>query len=176
MEASFIDFDAIPEPPTVTVQQTPVAADASSVPLATSSSNDWANFDSLPNVKTTTPAPDSVESLLSGLSVPASSSGPFAPPTNLSSFNSSGIQDSSFGPSFGNAAPPSVNTTGGAHYSSFGSAPTNVPPTGGQWPTTNPQQQPLLPGGIQQPVSGVSSTNKVCYVLEKFISFYINVI
>ncbi|XP_057768108.1 probable ADP-ribosylation factor GTPase-activating protein AGD14 [Salvia miltiorrhiza] len=145
VEASFIDFDAVPEPPTVTVQQ--------------SSSNDWANFDSLPDLKTTTPASNSVESLLSGLSVPASSSGPFAPPGTSSSFSSTGIQGSSFGPSFGDTAPPSGIPTGAASVSSFGSAPTHAP-TGGQWPTMNPQQQPLFPGGIQQPVSGGSSINK----------------
>ncbi|KAG6413823.1 hypothetical protein SASPL_126538 [Salvia splendens] len=145
VETSFIDFDAVPEPPpTVTVQQP--------------SSNDWANFDSLPDVKTTTPASNSVESLLSGLSVPASSSGPFAPPGTSSSFSSTGIQGSSFGPSFGDTAPPSGIPTGGASVSPFGSAPINAP-TGGQWPTMNPQQQPLFPSGIQQPLSGGSSLN-----------------
>ncbi|KAL1563392.1 putative ADP-ribosylation factor GTPase-activating protein AGD14 isoform X1 [Salvia divinorum] len=144
-EASFIDFDAVPEaPPTVTVQQP--------------SSHDWANFDSLPNAKTTTPASNSVESLLSGLSVPASSSGPYTPP-GTSSFSSAGIQDSLFGPSFVNTPPPSVIPAGGASLSSFDSAPANAP-TGGQWPTMNPQQPPLFPGGIQQPVSGGSSVNK----------------
>ncbi|KAL1554878.1 putative ADP-ribosylation factor GTPase-activating protein AGD14 [Salvia divinorum] len=140
VETSFIDFDAVPEPPpTVTVQQP--------------SSNDWANFDSLPDVKTTTPASNSVESLLSGLSVPASLSGPLAPPGTSSSFSSTGIQGLSF------TAPPSVIPTGGASVSPFGSAPINAP-TGGQWPTMNPQQPPLFPGGIQQPLSGGSSLNK----------------
>ncbi|KAH6761606.1 hypothetical protein C2S52_019039 [Perilla frutescens var. hirtella] len=157
VEASFIDFDAIPEPPTVTVQQTQVAADASSVPLATSSSNDWANFDSLPVVKTTTPALNSMESLLSGLSVPTSSSGPSPPPGALSSFQSTGIQASPFGSSFGSIAPPPVIPTGGAPVSSFGPAPSNAP-VGGQWPTMNPHQQSLFPGGIEQPVSGGSSS------------------
>ncbi|XP_042065751.1 probable ADP-ribosylation factor GTPase-activating protein AGD14 [Salvia splendens] len=145
VEASFIDFDAVPEPPpTVAVQQP--------------SSNDWANFDSPSDAKIITPASNSVESLLSGLSVPTSSSGPYAPP-GMSSLSSTSIQDSLFGPSFGNTAPPSVTPAGDASLSSFASVSANVP-TEGQWPTMNPQQQPLFPGGIPHPVSGGSSVNK----------------
>lgn len=191
VEASFIDFDAVTEPPvTVTVQQTQhPASDASSVQLTTSSSNDWANFDSMPEVKTNTAASNSVESLLLGLSVPASSSGPSAPVGKLSPFQSTGSQGSSFGSSVGSTALPSVVPTGGAPASSLGqlanaggSLLTNAP-TGGQWPTMNPQQQSLFPGGIDLPVSqlvtpvtGGSSSNKVCHMSVNLLSSIFDVI
>ncbi|KAI3446979.1 hypothetical protein Pfo_003644 [Paulownia fortunei] len=177
VEASFIDFDSVPEPPTVPQTQQ-AAADASSVQLATSSSNDWANFDSVPEVKIYTAPSNYVESVLSELSIPAPTSGPSAPVGKLSPFQSSGSQGSSLGSSFASTAPPTVLPPGGAPAVSLGPAPqlanvegsllTNAPaPAGGQWPTMKPQQQSLFPVGIGQPVSqlvapviGGSSSNK----------------
>ncbi|KAL8497925.1 hypothetical protein ACS0TY_021320 [Phlomoides rotata] len=170
VEASLIDFDAVPEPP-VTVQQPPAAGNASSVQLAASNSNNWANFDSVPEMKTNTAPSNSVESLLSGLSIPASSSVPSTHLGNISPFQPSGSLGSSFGSSFGSTAIPPVGPT--APASSLGPA-ANVggslfinAPTGGQWPTMNPQQHSLFPGGINPsvsqlvtPVTGGSVSNK----------------
>lgn len=151
VEASLIDFDAVPEPP-VTVQQPQPA-----VQPAASNSNNWANFDSVPKVETNVGPSNSVESLLSGLSIPVSSSVP-------SPFQPSG---SSFGSSFGSTAIPPVGPTGAAPASSLGPAAnvggslfTNVP-TGGQWPTVNPQQHSLFPPVSQlvTPVTGGSPWN-----------------
>ncbi|KAL0427078.1 UNVERIFIED_CONTAM: hypothetical protein Slati_2882600 [Sesamum latifolium] len=152
VEASFIDFDSVPEPPiTVTVPQTQqVPPDASSVQLTASSGNDWANFDSVPQVKAYTAPSNSLESVLSELSIPAPTSGTSAPVGNLSSFQSSGSQGSSFGSSFGSAGSLLANDL-----------------ARGQWTTMNSQKHSVLPGGIGQPVSqlvtpavGGSSSNE----------------
>ncbi|KAL0315610.1 UNVERIFIED_CONTAM: putative ADP-ribosylation factor GTPase-activating protein AGD14 [Sesamum radiatum] len=165
MEASFIDFDSVPEPPvTVTTPQTQqVPPDASSVQLTASSGNDWANFDSVPEVKAYTAPSNSLESVLSELSIPAPTSGASAPMGNLSSFQSSGSQGSSFGSSFGSAGPSSVLPHGGNPVASLGPVPqqlVNVEGSllandlaRGQWTTMNSQNHSVLPGGIGQPVS-----------------------
>ncbi|KAL0345305.1 UNVERIFIED_CONTAM: putative ADP-ribosylation factor GTPase-activating protein AGD14 [Sesamum radiatum] len=179
VEASFIDFDSVPEPPiTVTVPQTQQAPpDVSSVQLTASSGNDWANFDSVPEVKAYTAPSNSLESVLSELSIPAPPSGASAPAGNLSSFQSSESQGSSFRSSFGSAGPSSVLPHGGAHAASPGPVPqqlVNVEGSflandlaRGQWTNMNPQKHSVLPGGIGQPVSqlvtpavGGSSSNE----------------
>ncbi|KAK4430765.1 putative ADP-ribosylation factor GTPase-activating protein AGD14 [Sesamum alatum] len=179
VEASFIDFDSVPEPLiTVTVPQTQqVAPDASSVQLTASSDNDWANFDSVPEVKAYTAPSNSLESVLSELSIPAPTSGASAPVGHVSSLQSSGSQGSSFGSSFGSAGLSSVLPHGGAPAASLGPGPqqlVNVEDSllandlaRGQWTTMNPQTHSVLPGGIVQPVSqlvtpvvGGSSSNE----------------
>ncbi|KAK4391630.1 putative ADP-ribosylation factor GTPase-activating protein AGD14 [Sesamum angolense] len=151
-----------------------VPPDASSVQLTASNGNDWANFDSVPEVKAYTAPSNSLESVLSELSIPAPKSGASAPVGNLSSFQSSGSQGSSFGSSFG---PSSVLPHGGNPAASLGPVPqqlVNVEGSllandlaRGQWTTMNSQNHSVLPGGIGQPVSqpvtpavGGSSSNE----------------
>jgi len=73
---TLIDFDAVPEPPTTAIQQTQQAAVAHSVPQPTTSpsADNWAAFDSPPEVKIPqAPAnTNSLDSVLSQLSVSAS--------------------------------------------------------------------------------------------------------
>ncbi|XP_027173935.1 probable ADP-ribosylation factor GTPase-activating protein AGD14 [Coffea eugenioides] len=78
IEASLIDFDAAPELPVpAPVQPQQSAASASIAQTATPSSDNWANFDSVAEVKASQPRVNSnpLESVLSQLSVPASVSG-----------------------------------------------------------------------------------------------------
>ncbi|KAG8367406.1 hypothetical protein BUALT_Bualt16G0068600 [Buddleja alternifolia] len=178
VEASFIDFDSVPEPPiTVNVPRTQQeATDASAVQLTASSNDNWANFDSLHEVKVYTAASNSMESVLSELSVPAPTSGP-----------SGGSQNSSFGSSFGSIAPLSVLSPSGAPATAIVSPPqlANVggsllpnAPAGGQWPNMKPQQHSVFPGGIGQPVPQLAASaidgslsNKVCPVIVIFFPF-----
>lgn len=171
VEASFIDFDSVPEPPTVP-QAKQVATDASSVQLTTSSGNDWANFDAAPEVKTYTAPLNSVESMLSELSFLAPSSGPSAPV---------GSQGSSLWSSSGSTAPPSVPASLGAGppLPTVGDSMLTHASTGGQWPAMN--AEPVFPGGIAQPVSqvvtpviGGSSSNKVTDVNSNSSLLYLN--
>ncbi|GFP84504.1 probable ADP-ribosylation factor GTPase-activating protein agd14 [Phtheirospermum japonicum] len=175
VEASFIDFDSVPDPPTVPPTQQ-AAADASFVQVTTSNGNDWANFESVMEVKIHAEPLSSVESVLSELLTPAPTSGLSVPVGKLPPFQSSASQGSSSGSSFGSATLPSVPPHGGAPAASFGPAPqlTNVEgsmltnaPIGGQWPAMIPQQHFVFPGAISQPVSqlvtpviGGSSSNK----------------
>ncbi|KAL3839861.1 hypothetical protein ACJIZ3_024452 [Penstemon smallii] len=95
VEASFIDFDSDPVTTSTTVSQTQAVTDASSVQqLAALSGDNWANFDSVPQVKVVnTAASNSLESVLLDLSIPAPVSGPSSSmsiPPFLSSSGSSG--------------------------------------------------------------------------------------
>ncbi|KAL7093537.1 hypothetical protein ACP275_11G045900 [Erythranthe tilingii] len=130
VEASFIDFDSVPEPPTVPPPQQ-VATDAS-VHLTTSNNNDWANFDAVPEVKTYNAPSNSLESLFSGLSIPApTSSGNTALPAVL----------------------PPVSASAASHLDNIGGNVLTQAPTGGQWPNMVAEQHLVFPGGIGQPVS-----------------------
>ncbi|KAL3623999.1 hypothetical protein CASFOL_032815 [Castilleja foliolosa] len=145
VEASFIDFDSVPDPPTVPQTQQPVA-DASFGQVTASNGNDWANFESVPEVKIHAEPSSSVDSALSELFSPAPTSGLSAPVSKLPPLQSSASLDSSFESSFGSATPPSVLPHGGVPAASFG-----------QWPAMNPQQHFVFPGGISQPVSQLVS-------------------
>ncbi|PIN12229.1 hypothetical protein CDL12_15157 [Handroanthus impetiginosus] len=118
---------------------------------------------------------NSVESVLSELSITAPTSGSSAPLGNSSTFPSSGSQGSFLDSSFGNTAPASVLPSGSAAVASLGPAPqlANVQgslphaPTGGQWQNSKPQQHSLFPEAVLQPVSqlvtpvaGGSASNK----------------
>ncbi|KAL3825142.1 hypothetical protein ACJIZ3_021171 [Penstemon smallii] len=158
VEASLIDFDSVPTV-TATAPPTQVATDGSSVQLAASSGDNWANFDSVPQVKVNTAPLNSVESALFELSIPASTSGPSSS-MGISHFQSSG----SSGSSFGITAPTSGFPSSGAPPASLGPASrfTNTEggllanaPTVGQWPTMNPQQHSMFPGGSGHPVPGL---------------------
>ncbi|KAL0337439.1 UNVERIFIED_CONTAM: putative ADP-ribosylation factor GTPase-activating protein AGD14 [Sesamum calycinum] len=125
MEASFIDFDSVPEPPvTVTTPQTQqVPPDASSVQLTASSGNDWANFDSVPEWLTR---------LIFGSSF--GSAGP------SSVLPHGGNPVASLGP----VPQQLVNVEGSLLANDLAR---------GQWTTMNSQNHSVLPGGIGQPVS-----------------------
>ncbi|XP_073132286.1 uncharacterized protein [Henckelia pumila] len=157
-EASFIDFDSVPEPVVAaTIPQTQHSAtNAAPVQQIASSDNNWANFDSFPEVKVQTPVLNSVESLLSELSIEVSISGPPAPASMPSPFLSSGSEGSSLGSTYGSVAPPSFFPSDGT--SSFANAP-----TGGQWPIPNSHQDSMFPGArglsIPQPAATISATS-----------------
>lgn len=148
-EASFIDFDSVPEPPVTAPVNKQVSVDAaSSVQLTASSGHDWANFDSVSQVKAYTAASNSVESVLSGLSITTPATGPAAIGSSLgSNAPPSGAPTASFGPSPQQKASIEDNLLGNS-----------AAPTGGQWTTVNPQQHSLVQGGIGQPVSQQVST------------------
>lgn len=178
IEASLIDFDAAPEPPVpAVVQPQQSAASTSTTQIATPSTDNWANFDSVAEVKASQPPVSSnpLESVLAQLSVPASVSGHVAVTPGignasvgtLSSFpNVSPV--TSFGAPFGNAAPASVlaNNSTATLTGNPAAAPApgpvaslpipggnsfgNVVP-GGQWPQPQPYSSFPAVGG--QPLS-----------------------
>ncbi|CAA0808796.1 NSP (nuclear shuttle protein)-interacting GTPase [Striga hermonthica] len=176
LEASFIDFDAVSDLPTVPQTEEAVAADALSVQLNKSSGNDWANFDSVQEAGKTVPS-SSMESVLSELLTEAPKSGLSAPVGTLPPIQSSSSQGSStLLASFGSAVPQSAFPSGGAPAASLGpeAQSSNLErnlltdaSTGGQWPTMIPQQHFVSPGGVTQfssqivtPVIGGPSSNK----------------
>ncbi|KAL2553961.1 NSP (nuclear shuttle protein)-interacting GTPase [Forsythia ovata] len=187
METSLIDFDSAPEPPvTAAVPQTQqLATDRSAVQPASSSSDNWANFDAVPDVKVAQAALNTnpVLSVLSELSIPASSSGPSAGghgnnmftalTGNIPAFPSGSAQTTSFGSAYGGTAHPAsaisnsvMVSPAGAPAASLGPAPM-LPNafTGGKWPIMQPQQPSVFPGvaGLpnSQPVSvGGPSSNQ----------------
>lgn len=162
-ESSLIDFDAVPEPPlTTAVPKTQESVIGLSMVQPTASSNDnWANFDSVPEVKVSQ-APSNanfLESVLSELSVPASL--PATAPvgnTSVSPFGGAPPVSNSvaFPPGGGPTAAP------GQGFNSLFSV------DGGQWNTPNPQQQFSYPAsGGQTPgqpftrAIGGASSNQV---------------
>ncbi|XP_075508972.1 uncharacterized protein LOC142545591 isoform X2 [Primulina tabacum] len=163
VEASFIDFDPVPEPVVAaTIPQTHHSAtNAAPVQQIASTDNNWANFDSFPEVKFPTPVSNSVESLLSELSIEVSTSGPpapaAAPASKLSPFLSSGSEGSSLGSTYGSLAPQSLFPSDGT--SSFANTPTG----GGQWAILNSHQNSMFPGAnglsVPQPVATISATS-----------------
>ncbi|KZV27458.1 hypothetical protein F511_02567 [Dorcoceras hygrometricum] len=157
VEASFIDFDSVPEPVVAApIPQSQHSATNSAPVQHISSDNNWANFDSVPVVKVQTPVSNSVESLLSELSIEVSPSGPAAPPNKSSPFLSSVSEGSSLGSTYGSVAPPSLFPSVGT--TSFANAP-----TGGQWPIPNSHQDSMFPGAnvlsVPQPVTTISATS-----------------
>ncbi|CAI9100293.1 OLC1v1037258C1 [Oldenlandia corymbosa var. corymbosa] len=170
-ETSLIDFDAAPEPPAPPAAQPPQAA--TSVPVAQTampSNDNWANFDSVAEVKVSQPPVNTnpLESMLSQLSVPSSIPGdltgtpgsgtglPTSSAATVAAFPDS-QQVASFGLPFGNVAPPasvanksaaflsgppSANTGPGVLPQLGGNAFGN-PVTGGHW--SQPQTQSLFP-------------------------------
>ncbi|XP_058206769.1 probable ADP-ribosylation factor GTPase-activating protein AGD14 isoform X1 [Rhododendron vialii] len=122
---SLIDFDAVPEPPTTEIQQTQPAAVAQSVAQPTTSSNadNWASFDSPPEVKVPqAPAnANSLESVLSQLSVSAS-----VPAQTAGIFGSGGFPTTA--PFASMSALPSASNSPGAAVPVNNS--TNLPPVG----------------------------------------------
>ncbi|XP_051114066.1 uncharacterized protein LOC127239790 [Andrographis paniculata] len=142
VEASFIDFDSVPEPPITAPVNKQVPVATSSVQQTASSGNDWANFDSAPQVKAYAAASNSVESVLSELSITTHTPGHAALGSNSSS----------------SGAPP-----GGAAMVSSGQPPqqilhtegytlqnTNAPTTTGPWSALSPQQvvTPIIGGSL----------------------------
>ncbi|GER26273.1 Arf-GAP domain and FG repeats-containing protein [Striga asiatica] len=167
-EASFIDFDAVSDLPTVPQTEEAVAADALSVQLNKSSGNDWANFDSVQEAGKTVPS-SSMESVLSELLTEAPKSGLSAPVGTLPPIQSSSSQGSSTPlAAFGSAIPQSAFPSVAIPQSS--NLERNLltdASTGGQWPTMIPQQHSVFPRGVTQlssqivtPVIGGPSSNK----------------
>ncbi|KAL2532664.1 NSP (nuclear shuttle protein)-interacting GTPase [Abeliophyllum distichum] len=188
METSLIDFDSAPEPPvTAAVPQTQQLATATSAVQPTSSSSDnWANFDAVPDVTVAQAALNTnpVLSVLSELSIPASSSGPSAGghsndmftalTGNVPAFPSGSAQTTSFGAAYGGAAHPASAISNSAMVSPAGVPAASLGPapmlpnafTGGKWPIMQPQQPSVFPGvaglpNSQPPVSiGGPSSNQ----------------
>lgn len=108
IETSLIDFDAAPEPPAPAAMPQPQQS-ATGLPVAQnlpSSGDNWANFDSVSEVKASQ-APvsaNSLESVLSELSMPASNPGP----TTVGSL----------GLPFGAVAPPAAGVNSSATFPS----------------------------------------------------------
>ncbi|XP_022897648.1 probable ADP-ribosylation factor GTPase-activating protein AGD14 isoform X2 [Olea europaea var. sylvestris] len=177
MVTSLIDFDSAPapEPPvTAAVPQTQQVVTATSAMQPTSSGDNWANFDSVPDVKVAQAASNSnsVLDVLSELSIPASAPGPSAGSHgndmfnslsgNVPAFPSGSSQTSSFGSAYGGTAYPAAAISNSAMVSPAG-APSASPGTapilptgkgnsfdnaftGGTWPAIQPQQPPVFPG------------------------------
>lgn len=169
VEASFIDFDSVPEPSITETAPKPnqPATDTSSLQQTASSESNWANFDSVSEVKPQTTASNSVESILSALSVPAPAPSSSVPVNMLPPQSSGGLEASFLDSSFGTVAPPPVQApTSGIPSSTLGSSPQFVNAganmfanahAGGQWP---PQQHSGFSGNITQPVPHIiPSTN-----------------
>ncbi|XP_027069164.1 uncharacterized protein [Coffea arabica] len=180
IEASLIDFDAAPEPPVPAPVQPQQSAASTSIAQTTSPSSDnWANFDSVAEVKASQPPVNSnpLESVLSQLSMPASVSGHVAVTPgignalhNASVGTSSAFPNvspvTSFGSPFGNVAPNSV-TANNSTASSTGNPAAAPGPvaslpipggnsfgnavTGGQW--LQPQPHSSFPAVGGQPLS-----------------------
>ncbi|KAM7509484.1 hypothetical protein LguiA_019937 [Lonicera macranthoides] len=146
-ESSLIDFDAVPEPPlTTAVPKTQESVIGLSMVQPTTASNDnWANFDSVPEVKVSQ-APSNanlLESVLSELSVPASLPAT-APVGNASVSPFGGAPPVSNSMAFPSGGGPAAAT--GQGFNSLFSV------DGGQWNTPNPQQQfPYPAPGGQTP-------------------------
>ncbi|XP_024979588.1 probable ADP-ribosylation factor GTPase-activating protein AGD14 isoform X2 [Cynara cardunculus var. scolymus] len=170
-ESSLIDFDAVPEP-TSTVPVPQIQQSASSPALfapqpTTSSNNNWANFDSVQEVKAPhAPTNTNLLDVLSELSVPSSLPGgvgaSLATPGG-SSFPSNAtpqaappghVQWSSFGTSAPVAAPISHSTVapGGAQAATPGPNAFFNTADGGWWQNVHPQQNRLPVTGNQAPV------------------------
>lgn len=154
METSLIDFDAAPEPPAPAAVPQPQQL-GTGLPAAQSlpsGSDNWANFDSVSEVKSSQ-APvsaNSLESVLSELSIPATNPGP----TTVGSL----------GLPFGAVAPPAVGVNTSATFPSGAPVPnpglvhSQPTPAGnlfgnavsqGQWP--QPQPHSLFPAMGGQP-------------------------
>ncbi|CAI9780382.1 unnamed protein product [Fraxinus pennsylvanica] len=140
METSLIDFDSAPAPPVAAaVLQTQQLATDTSAMQPTSSGDNWANFDSVPDVKVAQAASNtnSVLDVLSELSIPVSASGP-----------SAGSH------AYGGTAYPGVAISNSAIVSPAGPAPVlptsggnsfENASTGGKWPVIQPQQPSVFP-------------------------------
>ncbi|KAL3532426.1 hypothetical protein ACH5RR_005947 [Cinchona calisaya] len=175
IEASLIDFDTTPEPPAPAAgQPQQPAVNVSIAQTATPASDNWANFDSMSEVKVSQPPvnPNPLESMLSQLSVPASVSGhlagtpgsgnalPTASAGTVSAFPNI-LPVASFGSPFGNVAPPAAAAfpSGNPAAAPGPVAPLPIPggnsfgnaAIGGQWPQPHPHASFSATGG--QPVS-----------------------
>lgn len=154
METSLIDFDAAPEPPAPAAL--PQAQQSTVAQVAPSGGDNWANFDSMSEVKGSKAPTNAnpLESVLSELSMAAPAPGHLttASTGNTSAFPgpASGV---SFGLPFGSVAPPaaavssSVPFPSGAPASTAGLNHLQPIPGGnsfGQWSQSQPQS--LFPG------------------------------
>ncbi|XP_019229889.1 PREDICTED: probable ADP-ribosylation factor GTPase-activating protein AGD14 isoform X2 [Nicotiana attenuata] len=166
-ETSLIDFDDVPEPaasaPAPQIQQS-----ATVIPVAQptkSAADNWANFDSLAEVKAS-PAPSNtnlLESIFSELAAPATVTGHSAaftggsapPVTPFSSFvpGAATVENSVAFPFGGASAAPTGPTS--LPPVSGGNAFANNP--GGQWSNMLPQQSSLFPVTGPQPISQLST-------------------
>lgn len=165
IETSLIDFDAAPEPPAPAAMPQPQQS-ATALPVAQnlpSGGDNWANFDSVSEVKASqTPvSANSLESVLSELSMPASNPGP----TTVGSL----------GLPFGTVAPPAagVNTSAtfpsGAPVANPGLVHAQPTPAGnafaqGPWQQQQPHSlfpamggQPSVQNFMPAPVGPLSS-------------------
>ncbi|XP_050206887.1 probable ADP-ribosylation factor GTPase-activating protein AGD14 [Mercurialis annua] len=160
---SLIDFDADPEPPvtsTVPQAQQTTASHSIAQPASATNDNNWASFDFNPDVKVsqTSPHANSLDSVLSQLSVPASTpshaAGPGAAPAapvmsagNAPVFpldtNASVVNTINSLPTF---HPVGVSTV------APGLAPP-VPVNGGPWPSVQHQQPFQFPASSGQPTN-----------------------
>ncbi|XP_031379441.1 probable ADP-ribosylation factor GTPase-activating protein AGD14 isoform X2 [Punica granatum] len=170
--ASLIDFDANPGPPAVAPPQAQRAVQATPQPTSSTTDNNWASFDAVPEVKVSQPPPCvNALDILSQLSVPASapapaqhsvgaippSSSPILPIVGGSTVppvgNSSTVQ---LTPGFTTVMPSSglSNFAQGSGSTIVPGANPLLPPNGGISYGMQPQQPSLFP------VSGVHSTHQ----------------
>ncbi|CAA3014041.1 probable ADP-ribosylation factor GTPase-activating AGD14 isoform X1 [Olea europaea subsp. europaea] len=185
METSLIDFDSAPAPPvTAAMPQTQQSATDKSAVQPKPSGDNWANFDSAPDVKVAQAAShtNSVLDVLSELSIPASASGPSARSHGndmlnaltgtVPAFPSGSSQTTSFGSAYGGTAYPGAAISNSAIVSPAGAPAASFRPapilptgggnsfenafTGGKWPVIQPQQPSVFPG-----VAGLPNSQSV---------------
>ncbi|XP_052198979.1 probable ADP-ribosylation factor GTPase-activating protein AGD14 [Diospyros lotus] len=157
---TLIDFDTVPEPPTSgAVLQTPSAATGQSVvqPTASPSADNWANFDSPAEVKVTQASSkaNSLESVLSELTVPASVPAQAAIPGQMSIFPSGNSSTLAATPVNNSTMFPPVNASVLAPVGQMSASPFGVDVGAPAVATTN---IPTFPsGGVPVAAAGLTT-------------------